>query len=52
MWYIHNSEYPFPGLCIKFHKHRVSYPYHQHGCSNKYIVAGLYGALRIMINGS
>lgn len=34
MWYIHNPEYPLPGSCIIFHKHKVSHPYHQHGRSN------------------
>ena len=34
MWYIHNPEYPFPGSCIIFHKHKVSHPYHQHGRCN------------------
>ncbi len=31
IWYIHNPEYPGEGECIIFHKHRASYPYHQHG---------------------
>jgi hypothetical protein len=31
IWYIHNPEYPGEGTCIIFHKHRASYPYHQHG---------------------
>ena len=34
VWYIHNPEYPLPGSCIIFHKHKVSHPYHQHGRSN------------------
>ena len=40
MWYIHNPEYPLPGSCIIFHKHKVI------RCGR------LYGALRVMINGS
>ena len=31
VWYIHNPEYPEPGNCIIFHKHRASHPYHRHG---------------------
>ncbi|MCD8327220.1 MAG: hypothetical protein LUC90_11255 [Lachnospiraceae bacterium] len=34
VWYIHNPEYPLPGSCVIFHKHKVSHPYHQHGRSN------------------
>lgn len=34
IWYIHNPEYPKPGTCIIFHKHKISHPYHQHGRSN------------------
>lgn len=30
-WFIHNPEYPTPGTCIIFHKHKASHPYHQHG---------------------
>lgn len=41
VWYIHNSEYPEPGKCVIFHKHRVSDQYHAHGRSNT-----LGGAIR------
>lgn len=34
IWYIHNREYPGEGTCIIFHKHKASYPYHQHGRAN------------------
>lgn len=34
IWYIHNPEYPLPGSCVIFHKHKVSHPYHQHGRSS------------------
>ncbi|MCD7717401.1 MAG: hypothetical protein LUI39_13335 [Lachnospiraceae bacterium] len=27
-------EYPLPGSCVIFHKHKASHPYHQHGRSN------------------
>jgi len=33
-WFIHNPEYPTPGTCILFHKHKASHPYHQHGRAN------------------
>ena len=33
-WFIHNPEYPTPGTCIIFHKHKASHPYHQHGRAN------------------
>lgn len=34
IWYLHNSEYPGEGTVIIFHKHKASYPYHQHGRAN------------------
>lgn len=34
VWYIHNPEYPEPGNCIIFHKHRASDQYHTHGRSD------------------
>lgn len=30
-WYIHNPEYMGDNACVIFHKHKASYPYHQHG---------------------
>ena len=33
-WFIHNPEYPTPGTCIIFHKHKASHPYHQHSRAN------------------
>lgn len=33
-WFIHNPEYSTPGICIIFHKHKESHPYHRHGRAN------------------
>ena len=33
-WYLHNPEYLDQGTVIIFHKHKASYPYHQHGRAN------------------
>lgn len=30
VWYIHNVELPDRELCIVFHKHKASHPYHNH----------------------
>lgn len=30
VWYIHNVELPDRELCIVFHKHKPSHPYHNH----------------------
>lgn len=30
VWYIHNVELPDREMCIVFHKHHVSDPYHNH----------------------
>lgn len=34
IWYLHNSEYPYDGSVVIFHKHKASHPYHQHGRTN------------------
>ena len=30
VWHIHNVELPDGELCIVFHKHKASHPYHNH----------------------
>ena len=34
IWYLHNPKYSGEGTVIIFHKHKASYPYHQHGRAN------------------
>ena len=33
-WYLHSTDVPGDTVCIIFHKHKYSHPYHQHGRGN------------------
>ena len=51
-WYIHNPEYLGKGICVIFHKHRASHPYHQHGRADtlRQAVRSIQGHDRWVIN--